>query len=353
MSFTARAEALAKLWLLSFVLIAGLLAPGLGRGDGLPFSRIVVFGDSLSDSGNLFALGPSLGLDAPGEPGNNWSMNTAEELITLVPGQAYVSRRLSNGPTWVELLGTALRRSANVKPVFADPTDFHRFNFAVAGATAANPRGFAPGTPLFLGGQVDVFLARAAVTGTTSDTLYVIAIGGNDIRAIQDVGPGILDQALAGVEQAIRRLNAVGGTRFLIWNIPDVGATPAFQRLQNGVPQLGFPGIPGIAATTTFLVAGYNALLEARLQSLSTELGVDFIQFDAFQELTDVRQHPRRYGLRNAEDPCIQVFPFFPAPGTCAQPDRHLFWDGIHPTRAGHAIIAFLNGKALVHALHD
>jgi phospholipase/lecithinase/hemolysin len=32
----------------------------------------------------------------------------------------------------------------------------------------------------------------------------------------------------------------------------------------------------------------------------------------------------------------------------CAQPGQHFFWDGIHPTRAGHRIIAFLVGKTLL-----
>lgn len=351
MSFSARATAFAKLWLFSFIVSIGLLAAGHARADRLPFSRIVVFGDSLSDSGNLFALTGN-----PGAPSNNWGMDTEEELLTLVPGQAYISERLSNGQTWVELLGTALGLGANVKPVFANFTDPRRFNFALAGATAANPHNFGQGDPRHLGGQLDVFLARAFApggTGTTSDTLYVIAIGGNDIRAVQQFGPGVLDQALAGVEEVIRRLNPVGGTRFLIWNIPDVGATPAFQRLQNGVPQLGFPGIPGIAATTTFLVASYNALLSARLHALSAELDVEFVHFDAFQELTEVRNDPDRYGLRNVAEPCIRVEPFVRKAGTCAQQDRHLFWDGIHPTRAGHAIIAFLVGKALVEARQD
>jgi outer membrane lipase/esterase len=42
-------------------------------------------------------------------------------------------------------------------------------------------------------------------------------------------------------------------------------------------------------------------------------------------------------------------FPSSP-PFRCAQPDRWFFWDGIHPTRAGHAIIAILAGKTLITA---
>jgi phospholipase/lecithinase/hemolysin len=32
----------------------------------------------------------------------------------------------------------------------------------------------------------------------------------------------------------------------------------------------------------------------------------------------------------------------------CAAPDRYLFWDGIHPTRAGHLLISFALLKASV-----
>jgi phospholipase/lecithinase/hemolysin len=48
------------------------------------------------------------------------------------------------------------------------------------------------------------------------------------------------------------------------------------------------------------------------------------------------------FGLTDVVNPCItpltRVHPF------CSRPDEFLFWDGIHPTRAGHAIIA---GRAL------
>lgn len=59
--------------------------------------------------------------------------------------------------------------------------------------------------------------------------------------------------------------------------------------------------------------------------------------------------NPRRYGLGDATEACIR--PNVALLFRCAQPDRHFFWDGIHPTRAGHAIIAFLVGKTLVTAV--
>jgi phospholipase/lecithinase/hemolysin len=45
-----------------------------------------------------------------------------------------------------------------------------------------------------------------------------------------------------------------------------------------------------------------------------------------------VLEHPEL----NVTDPCIDVFS-----GTvCKQAKKYLFWDGIHPTRTGHKLIA-------------
>jgi phospholipase/lecithinase/hemolysin len=40
------------------------------------------------------------------------------------------------------------------------------------------------------------------------------------------------------------------------------------------------------------------------------------------------------------------VTPYVP-PFTCESPDEYLFWDGIHPTKAVHAIIAAEAGSVL------
>jgi phospholipase/lecithinase/hemolysin len=48
--------------------------------------------------------------------------------------------------------------------------------------------------------------------------------------------------------------------------------------------------------------------------------------------------------LTDVTSPCVtpNVSPF-----TCQEPDEFLFWDGIHPTRAVHAIIAQEAASAL------
>jgi cholinesterase len=55
---------------------------------------------------------------------------------------------------------------------------------------------------------------------------------------------------------------------------------------------------------------------------------------------------PGRYGLRDVEDSCLSFGVVTNA--VCADPDRHLFWDGEHPTRAGHFLISFALLEAAV-----
>ena len=372
MSFSARAAAFVKFWLFSLAIALALLGPGLAHADGFrPFDRIVVFGDSLSDSGNLYAIG--LAQDPPIQPGgpnNNWGIDTLGEWLSLIPAQAYVSGRLSNGPTWVELVGTALNRGQNVRPAFAT-TDLHALNFAVAGATAS---GLGPLPEQFeLRGQVAAYVARTAQIGTTSDTLYVIAIGGNDVRAAADslsdpdaetTPDTVFTAAINGLRESILALKSKGAQKILLWNAPNLGRSPAIHRVAALGPCAGLSEpvrslcVQGVADFFMGLSADYNARLDNLL--LEGELqGIEFLRFDAFGLLDPIQAHPRRYGLTTATEACIRPsWPDFgvitPFPHRCPFPDRFFFWDGIHPTRAGHAIIAVLVGKELVRAaLHD
>lgn len=53
--------------------------------------------------------------------------------------------------------------------------------------------------------------------------------------------------------------------------------------------------------------------------------------------MNEIIAGPAAFGLSNVTAACVtpNVAPF-----TCQNADEFLFWDGIHPTKAGHAILA-------------
>jgi outer membrane lipase/esterase len=71
--------------------------------------------------------------------------------------------------------------------------------------------------------------------------------------------------------------------------------------------------------------------------SLALLPGIRIARLDAYQVLNAIVADPPAFGLSVVDAACIM--PNVP-PFDCQAPDLYLFWDGIHPTKAGHAIIA-------------
>jgi phospholipase/lecithinase/hemolysin len=359
MYVSARFVAVFKSWLFSIVVAIAVLAPSGASADDRfhhhrLIDRIVVFGDSLSDSGNAFALNGGVFVAPPdyGMAGVD-PVTGIPEVIPLIPAAPYKSERFTNANrTWVELIAGAAGLGAYTKPAFAG-SDGRASNYAVGGARA-NAVGPAP----HLSQQVGFFLLGSGGSDLSS-ALVVIEIGGNDIRdavlaVVQSQNPmagiPIVQGAADLVRHNIQLLYGAGARKFLVWNAPDLGSTPAFQRLNDLVPQLGAINIAGIA---TFHSVAYNAFLAGHLQDLAANLeGIDIVPFNVFEKLGEIQEHPRRFGLRDATTACIEpnVPPLFASspPFRCKHPEQHFSWDGIHPTRAGHRIIAFLAAKELL-----
>jgi phospholipase/lecithinase/hemolysin len=320
----------AKSWLTSILFAFVALAPVWADADGLhrPYDQIVVFGDSLSDPGNAFAL-TGEHLMPP-----SYGMDTAEELLTLVPSAPYAKggNHFSNGPTWIEDLGKAIGLGASVGPAFA-PGHPHAANYAVGGARARPDRSF------HLALQVNAFLTDFP-RGAPADTLFVVALGGNDVRdALQLGDPTVIAAAVGSIANHIGILYGAGARKFLVWNSPNIAVTPAVRAVAAVTP-----GVDVLGAATA-LSFGFKQGLDATLAQLRAVLpGIDIVRFDAFTEINNIVANPAKFGLNDVTTACIK--PNVP-PFQCQQPDRHLFWDGIHPTRAGHAITAVLVGKTL------
>jgi len=279
---------------------------------GAPPQRFVVFGDSLSDPGNAFLL--TRDLEIP-------------PFDSLIPNAPYArgAFHFSDGATWVEQLSIMDHAQPSAGPALLTPPLFS--NYAVGGARART-------VSLFdLSAQIGLFLGDFRGQGP-ADALYIVFIGGNDVRDALEAFPqspaaafGILDNAVTAIGSNLRTLHAAGAHRFLVANAPDVGLAPAV-RLQG-------PQAQGLA---TFLSGRFNAGLEATLQGFEAAPGVEIVRLDVFRFLNDVVAAPEAFGLTDVTTACIRVNTI--ARAFCPTPNRFLFWDGIHPTKVGHHLLA-------------
>ena len=319
---------ISKRWVLAGLLALACSAPQWSMAQG---TRIVVFGTSLSDPGNAFAL----------RGGTNTPPDYSVDPF-LVPDAPYMrgGHHFSNGATWIEQYARPLGLAGNVRPALASTGAAS--NYAVGGARARED-----GLNFNLPAQVGTFL-RDVGHKAPADALYVVEMGANDLRdafvayVTPGRGPaaagGVIADALNAISQNIVDLYYAGARKFLVWNAPNLGLTPAFRALDTVSP--------GAMFLATSLSAGFNVGLETQvLPGLAAALpGIELTRMDVFSKMGEVVARPAAFGLSNATSACItpSVAPFH-----CDNVDAFLFWDGIHPTAAGHAILAQLAAKTL------
>jgi phospholipase/lecithinase/hemolysin len=297
-----------------------------------PFDRIVVFGASLSDSGNAFVLlsDPlAFGFGSEcnmGTPANVPPYDALDDL--LIPDGTYAKggHHVTNGATWVEQLARGQGLSGTVRPALRN-SGTQGSNYAVGGARASEfPCRFN------LSDQLNAYLGDFPVA--SANTLVVIEIGGNDVRDALSVLPGdpgpILVGALTNIGTTIQTLYAQGARKFLIVNVPSLGNAPAVRLLDTIYP--------GTVFAANYLSSIFNSGLTQMQNDLNQGLpGIDVRTLDLYALLNEIIATPASFGLVNTMDACVT--PNVP-PFACKKPDTYLFWDGIHPTKVVHGIIA-------------
>jgi len=296
---------------MGFVLAIVLQAPTWAAAQ-TTFQKIVVFGDSLSDPGNLFAI-EGINITPP--------YDTLGPM--LIPENVYArgGHHLSNGPTWIEQYARTIGLAADTRPAFQD-FGVKATNYAVSGARAHDD-----GINVNMGSQVNEFLNNFN-GNAPADALYVIEFGSNDIRDILAGGDPatIFPGAFTTIGNSIATLYAAGARKFLICNAPDFSLTPAI---------LQFP--EDVRAIARLVSMGYNLGLDAVVGQVSALPEIEIERLDFFTLLNVVVAAPALVNLSVVDQPCIT--PGIP-PFTCKNPDKYMFWDGAHPTKAGHAIMA-------------
>jgi outer membrane lipase/esterase len=278
------------------------------------YTGLFVFGDSLSDPGNnAIVLSPKL------TPASDITQ-------TFVPVYPYASLQYTDANVWVYPFAHSLGLADAAGPMLSGTGT----NFAFGGARTGplNPGGLLDPAhfPPTLQTQAAAFVG--AVGGQApGSALYVIGGGGNNARDTLDavrkdplnadgiIGASALQYAL-DIGTIVDELQAAGASDIVVWNTPNIGLSPA-------VSALG-PAASGLAS---LVASKMNEALALELQNEA------ITPFDLYALITDVTSDPARYGLSNVTDACGAL-------GAACDPSSYLFWDGVHPTSAGHRIIA-------------
>lgn len=300
-------------------IVAGLAVPTAAH--AVTFSNVCVFGDSLSDTGNL---AEAVGFNFANPPSFHDSF--------------------TNGPVAMELLAEHFGTRADPSLFATGFKDIHNLfgpgfqpgtNYAVGGATATD-RG-AGFSFLDLPEQVSAFVGHVGANNTPPDALYAMLIGGNDIRtAAHALNPGFVNTGVASELAQIQKLISNGAKDLLVSNVPDVGGIPEFTQESTPAEQQ--------AAHNYSLL--YDSLLAQGVSSLRADNpGVVLDYFDLYGYAESILANAAKLGFTNTTDPCYNAgFPpepviATPSCGPQAQNiDQFLFWDHIHPTAHQQAL---------------
>lgn len=309
-------KAAAQRWIFASLFLAVLFLPA--GAHAFDFKRFVVFGASLADSGNAFAL-TGQAIKAPYSELDDF----------LIPPAPYAEggNRFSNGPTWIEHLARRLDKSPSVEPAFADDGG-RAANYAVGGARARED-----GVNRNLPAQVATFLDDVKYKAP-ADALYVIDMGANDVRDALLAGSEadiqlILGDALGSIGAQLGNLYGAGARKFLILNVPDLGVLPSIRILDSF-----FPGAAAFAGTLSQV---FNGNLDSLVAAFGALPEVEIARLNVYGKVNEIIARPADFRLSETVAPCLtpDVAPF-----TCKKPGRYLFWDGVHPTTAVHEIFA-------------
>ncbi|HXW52528.1 MAG TPA: SGNH/GDSL hydrolase family protein [Myxococcota bacterium] len=325
--------------------------------------KLVVFGDSLSDQGNL----------------KKW--------LRFFPGVPYFAGRFTNGGVWPDHLGRmtgiAIQNWAvggSVTDIFIDPEDQKRPFFERA---KKRVKEIASGSAAL---EIKRYIKKSLTADFLLDpgsTLFALWIGANDyIYTVENnrdadtfldrpldkrVGSNaVIERVTDNIIKHLKRLHDLGARNFLVGNIPDMGKIP--KMLENSSyhkdrNETRNQKLFLLSTKMTDITSRHNTILKKKLDAfMEAHPNSKLVFFDVFLGFSQASnsinfedgQSYFDYGL--AQDliyeacyenqsvrinkACFSSIGIDDQKAVCEAPDRALFWDGVHPSTFGHCLIS-------------
>ncbi|SFU31718.1 outer membrane lipase/esterase [Halomonas korlensis] len=291
------------------------------------YSRMIVFGDSLSDSGQL----PDVESLASG------TIQSLRFTNRLAPTYRAPS-------PFGEVSAQRLARALGLKPLLPSTSIVRELldlpdgtNYATGGYTTDDILGSITRPEGSVVGGVGLTIRRrdgylVTVGEADPEALYYLNGGGNDFL------DGVVTDAAAAtasavtLAQGVDALVSAGATTLVVANLPDIGATPA--GFQSGQRDL-----------LLSLSQVFNQVLDERLAVYDGEVAI--IRLDVGALFDEVVAAPGDFGLATnipLSNACFSVSScdissYGLAAGT-PDPSKLLFNDTVHPTTTGQEILA-------------
>ena len=274
------------------------------------YSQLVSFGDSMSDTGNMYQVTMQL---------TNWG-------LPMAPNDR---GRFSNGPVVLEVMANTLD-----KPLL---------NYAFGGGQSGRG-GLVPVFGLQIGmlKQVEDFTRNLGFfKQADSRALYVLWTGPDDYYQGSNIYLTTTNvKVTANLLQAMTTLYIKGARNFFVPLMPDLSITPSaklHEKFQSNYMKNARARSQELAGMVTAMLKTFaKTYPNAKVRTFDT---FTYSQQQVVQAAAD--------GY-NVTDPCYDP-PFMGLPGpVCANPDNHLFWDTNHPTAAGAKVIGAAFSQAAV-----
>lgn len=260
--------------------------------------RLIVFGDSLSDQGNLF-----------------------KRFLSSFPmSPPYFEGRFSNGPVWVDFF----------KKKFDIPSEAI-FNYSFGGARTVQALLPIPGLEL----QVDKYIET---NGNQADPngLYIIWIGSNDIVFDKQSGKTPDISAMKDVISAqIDKLIQVGAKNFLVMTLPNLGFSPEAFEIDKKSQNLDY------SQKLQKYSIDFNTQVKDSLKTVAAQnTDVTILSFETYSFLENMIQNAKDHGILYTKERCNPNWYATPLKKTCENSHEYIFWDAVHPTTRSHELLA-------------